>query len=195
MPGFYDEVEAAICGPDGGILAGAAKGAIVVVASTITPAQAKDLAARCAERGIRFVDAPVCQGAERGAQEAYLRMAGRRCRRRGRGGPSGHGAVRQGDLPPRRGRRRHGRQGNEQHAALGGAGGRPRGARHRREPWRTEGEAHPGAVALQRHHLAARALEGHGIGFHGLTKDMQIVLEMGDQARLTLPIAGCCASR
>nr|MDQ2704773.1 NAD(P)-dependent oxidoreductase [Pseudomonadota bacterium] len=70
MPGFYNEVEEAICGADG-LLAGAARDSVIVVASTITPQQAKNLAARCADKGVNFIDAPVCQG-ERGAEEAYL---------------------------------------------------------------------------------------------------------------------------
>mgnify|MGYP003650993790 CR=1 FL=1 len=70
MPGFYNEVEEAICGPEG-VLAGAAAGCVIVVASTITPVQAEALAARCQEKGVAFVDAPVCQG-EIGAEGGYL---------------------------------------------------------------------------------------------------------------------------
>lgn len=70
MPGFYDEVEEAICG-DEGVLAGAAKDCVIVVASTITPPQAENLAERCAQKGVAFVDAPVCQG-EVGAEGGYL---------------------------------------------------------------------------------------------------------------------------
>lgn len=70
MPGFYDEVAESILGADG-LLAGASTGDVIVVASTITPAQAKTLAAECHSRGVDFLDAPVCQG-ERGAEEAYL---------------------------------------------------------------------------------------------------------------------------
>lgn len=70
MPGFFDEVHEAIAG-EYGVLAGAAKDTIVVLASTVTPAQAKQLSALCEEAGVVFIDAPVCQG-ERGAEEAYL---------------------------------------------------------------------------------------------------------------------------
>ncbi|MGV9796518.1 NAD(P)-dependent oxidoreductase [Mycobacterium sp. NPDC003449] len=70
MPGFYDEVAEAILGEDG-LLAGADQGDVIVVASTITPAEAKTLGAQCRLRGVEFLDAPVCQG-ERGAEEAYL---------------------------------------------------------------------------------------------------------------------------
>ena len=70
MPGFFDEVAEAILGHDG-LLAGASAGDVIVVASTITPAEAKTLAAECKAKGVEFLDAPVCQG-ERGAEEAYL---------------------------------------------------------------------------------------------------------------------------
>ena len=70
MPGFFDEVANAILGDDG-LLAGASAGDVIIVASTITPAQAKSIAAECLSRGVDFLDAPVCQG-ERGAEEAYL---------------------------------------------------------------------------------------------------------------------------
>src|SRR3954451_20279996 len=70
MPGFFDEVAESILGDDG-LLAGASQGDVIVVASTITPAQAKMLAAKCQSRGVHFLDAPVTQG-ERGAEEAYL---------------------------------------------------------------------------------------------------------------------------
>ena len=70
MPGFYDEVEEAIAG-ENGLLAGAPEGAVIVVASTLAPEQAKELAARCETQGVRFLDAPVAQG-QRGAEGAYL---------------------------------------------------------------------------------------------------------------------------
>lgn len=187
MPGFYDEVEAAICGPQG-ILAGAAKGAIVVVASTITPAQAKDLAARCAECGIRFVDAPVCQG-ERGAQEAYLVwLVG--------GADDVVEEVRPVMEPC-----------GKEIFHLGEVGAGMVGkAMNNMLLW----------AALVADHEALAIAESHGVPKEKLIpallrssgtnwplehwkdmhripwahKDMQIVLEMGDQARLTLPIAG-----
>lgn len=70
MPGFFDEVAESISGDDG-LLAGASPGDVIIVASTITPAQAKTLATACQSQGVDFLDAPVCQG-ERGAEEAYL---------------------------------------------------------------------------------------------------------------------------
>jgi 3-hydroxyisobutyrate dehydrogenase-like beta-hydroxyacid dehydrogenase len=187
MPGFFDEVEAAICGPDG-VLAGAAAGAIVVVASTITPAQAKTLAARCAERGVRFVDAPVCQG-ERGAVEAYLVwLVG--------GADADVEAVRPVMEPCGR-----------EVFHLGDVGAGMVGkAMNNMLLW----------AALVADHEALAIAESHGVTKERLIpallrssgtnwplehwaemkripwahKDMQIVLEMGDQARLTLPIAG-----
>lgn len=70
MPGFYDEVVEAICGGDG-VLKSARQGSVVVVASSITPLQAQELAKQCQEKGVSFVDAPVCQG-EVGAVGGYL---------------------------------------------------------------------------------------------------------------------------
>jgi len=187
MPGFYDEVEAAICGPDG-ILDGAAQGAIVVVASTVTPLQAKELAARCAQRGVRFVDAPVCQG-ERGALEAYLVwLVG--------GEEADVEAVRPAMEPCGR---------EVFHLGAVGAGMVGK-AMNNMLLW----------AALVADHEALAIAENHGVPKEKLIpallrssgtnwplehwkdmhripwahKDMQIVLEMGDQARLTLPVAG-----
>ncbi|MFK8252305.1 NAD(P)-dependent oxidoreductase [Ancylobacter terrae] len=187
MPGFYDEVEAAICGT-AGILDEAAEGAIVVVASTITPLQAKQLAARCAEHGVRFVDAPVCQG-ERGALEAYLVwLVG--------GDAADVEAVRPAMEPCGR---------EVFHLGAVGAGMVGK-AMNNMLLW----------AALVADHEALAIAESHGVPKEKLIpallrssgtnwplehwkdmnripwahKDMQIVLEMGDQARLTLPIAG-----
>lgn len=187
MPGFHDEVEAAICGPEG-ILTSAAEGVIVVVASTITPAQAKALAARCAGRGVRFVDAPVCQG-ERGAREAYLLwLVG--------GDEKDIEAVRPAMEPC-----------GKEIFHLGAVGAGMVGkAMNNMLLW----------AALVADHEALAIAESHGVPKEKLIpallrssgtnwplehwkdmhripwahKDMQIVLEMGDQARLTLPIAG-----
>jgi 3-hydroxyisobutyrate dehydrogenase-like beta-hydroxyacid dehydrogenase len=70
IPGFYEEVFESICGAEG-VLAGARPGTVVVVSSTISSVQAEDLARRCAEKGVAFVDAPICQG-EIGAIGGYL---------------------------------------------------------------------------------------------------------------------------
>ncbi|MGD9710361.1 MAG: NAD(P)-dependent oxidoreductase, partial [Halothiobacillaceae bacterium] len=69
------DVEALAFGPDG-LAAGFAPGSIHVDMSTIAPATARALAARYAERGIGWVDAPV-SGGGRGARDATLAiMAG-----------------------------------------------------------------------------------------------------------------------
>lgn len=187
MPGFFDEVEAAIAGPDG-LLEGAAKGSVIVVASTITPAQAKDLAVCCTEKGVEFVDAPVCQG-ERGAEEAYLvwLVGGDEKtveRVRPVMEPCGREVFHLGDV---------------------GAGMVGK-AMNNMLLW----------AALIADHEALSIAESHGVTKERLIpallrssgtnwplehwkdmhripwahKDMQIVLEMGDQARLTLPLAG-----
>ncbi|SON53883.1 2-(hydroxymethyl)glutarate dehydrogenase [Hartmannibacter diazotrophicus] len=187
MPGFYNEVEEAICAA-GGILEGAAEGCVVVVASTIKPDQAKDLAQRCAARGVRFIDAPVCQG-ERGALEAYLVWLV--------GGPED---VVEEVAPVLR-------TCGEEIFHLGDVGAGMVGkAMNNMLLW----------AALVADHEALAIAEKHGVSTDRLIpallrssgtnwplehwsemkripwahKDMQIVLEMGDKAGLTLPIAG-----
>ena len=59
------DVELVVRGPDG-VLAGAAPGLLVIDTSTIAPDTARALAARCAEAGVAFLDAPV-SGGEQGA--------------------------------------------------------------------------------------------------------------------------------
>jgi 3-hydroxyisobutyrate dehydrogenase len=64
-----------VAGPDG-VLAGAMRGLVVVDTSTIAPDTARALAARCAEAGVGFLDAPV-SGGEQGAIAGTLSiMAG-----------------------------------------------------------------------------------------------------------------------
>jgi 3-hydroxyisobutyrate dehydrogenase len=64
------EVEALLDGPDG-LLAGLAEGALVVDCTSGDPAGAQRVAARLAERGVAFVDAPVSGGVA-GAERAAL---------------------------------------------------------------------------------------------------------------------------
>jgi len=64
------DVEAVLFGPDG-ILAGGRQGSLVIDCSTISPSATRGFAARLAERGIGFVDAPVSGGSE-GAQKGTL---------------------------------------------------------------------------------------------------------------------------
>src|SRR5262245_62652053 len=59
------DVELVVTGPDG-VLAGAARDLVVIDTSTIAPDTARTLAARCAEAGVGFLDAPV-SGGEQGA--------------------------------------------------------------------------------------------------------------------------------
>jgi len=69
------DVEEVICGPRG-VLQGIGAGRLVVDTSTIGPKAARAIAARCAEAGVRFMDAPV-SGGPPGAQQATLSiMAG-----------------------------------------------------------------------------------------------------------------------
>ena len=68
------QVEAAITGHEG-ILSGARPGSLIIETSTIGPAQSRELARRCAERGVKFIDASVSGGvgpAERGTLTAMI---------------------------------------------------------------------------------------------------------------------------
>ena len=61
---------------DDGLLAGAREGTLVIDMSTISPVVTREIAERCGERGIGWVDAPV-SGGDVGAREATLSiMAG-----------------------------------------------------------------------------------------------------------------------
>jgi 3-hydroxyisobutyrate dehydrogenase len=64
------EVEEVLLGPEG-VAAAARPGTVAVDCSTIAPDAARDLAARLASRGMRFVDAPV-SGGQKGAAEGTL---------------------------------------------------------------------------------------------------------------------------
>jgi 3-hydroxyisobutyrate dehydrogenase-like beta-hydroxyacid dehydrogenase len=70
-----DQVTEVVAGKEG-VLAGTAKGALIVVHSTIRPSTIEKLAALAAERGIELIDVPV-SGSERGARERTMSfMAG-----------------------------------------------------------------------------------------------------------------------
>jgi 3-hydroxyisobutyrate dehydrogenase-like beta-hydroxyacid dehydrogenase len=58
-------------GKDSGALAGLKSGSIYIDSSTVSPALARRIAAACAERGVRFLDAPVT-GGDWGAKKGEL---------------------------------------------------------------------------------------------------------------------------
>jgi 3-hydroxyisobutyrate dehydrogenase len=64
------DVEAVLFGPDG-VADGLAAGGLVIDCSTVSPAATAGFAARLAERGVGFVDAPMSGGSE-GAKQATL---------------------------------------------------------------------------------------------------------------------------
>ena len=64
------DVERVVTGPDG-VLAGKGRGGVIIDHSTISPAATRALAGRAAERGIKFLDAPV-SGGDVGARNATL---------------------------------------------------------------------------------------------------------------------------
>lgn len=68
--GNDDDVEAVVDGPDG-VLAGLARGAVLVDHTTASADLARALHARCADTGVGFIDGPV-SGGEAGAQNGKL---------------------------------------------------------------------------------------------------------------------------
>ena len=68
-------VESAYTG-DGGVLAAARTGTLCVDMSTIDPAVSRRMAAAAAERGLRFVDAPVSGGVPRAVEGTLAIMVG-----------------------------------------------------------------------------------------------------------------------
>jgi 3-hydroxyisobutyrate dehydrogenase len=68
-------VEQAYLGP-GGVLEGAAAGRLCIDMSTIEPAVSRAVAARCRERGVRFLDAPVSGGVPRAEEGTLAIMVG-----------------------------------------------------------------------------------------------------------------------
>src|SRR5439155_14934386 len=100
------EVEAVLFGPDGAA-AGLAEGSLVVDMSTIAPSAVKEIAARLAEQGAGFVDAPVTGSKPRAEDGTLTIMAGGSPEDFARAeplfeamgklivhcGPSGHGAM------------------------------------------------------------------------------------------------------
>jgi len=72
--GFDSEVEAAMFG-DNGVMAGAADGTLIAIASTIAPRTMHKLAARCAGRSVTLLDIPLCRG-EPAAEAGKLLIMG-----------------------------------------------------------------------------------------------------------------------
>lgn len=69
------DVEAVILGEDG-IIQQAKAGSLVIDCSTISPQATRDLAAKLAEKGIRFLDAPLSGGSEGAAKGTLTIMIG-----------------------------------------------------------------------------------------------------------------------
>lgn len=64
------QVEQVVAGPTG-VLSGAARGALIVVHSTVRPSTIERLAAGAARKGVELIDVPV-SGSERGAREKTM---------------------------------------------------------------------------------------------------------------------------
>lgn len=75
MVGFEKELRAIVL-DDGGILAGARPGLIIVVSSTVDPSTVREIAALCKARHVDLVDAPVTRGVHGAREGTLLVMAG-----------------------------------------------------------------------------------------------------------------------
>jgi 3-hydroxyisobutyrate dehydrogenase-like beta-hydroxyacid dehydrogenase len=74
--GFDSEVETVMFG-DNGVLAGAADGSVVAVASTVAPATMRKLQRRFANRsGVTLLDIPLCRGEQAAERGKLLLMGG-----------------------------------------------------------------------------------------------------------------------
>ncbi len=71
----YDQVRSVLLG-DESILAALAPGALVILMSTVSPAQAREAGAACAERDVGLLDAPVSGGVARAASGELSIMLG-----------------------------------------------------------------------------------------------------------------------
>ena len=69
------QTESVLFGDDG-VVPGMKPGACVISCATVPPDFARDMAARCAERGVRYLDAPISGGSVKAAQGALSVMAG-----------------------------------------------------------------------------------------------------------------------
>ena len=69
------DVEAVILG-ENGVLQGARAGSLVIDCSTISPQSTRDIAAKLAEKGVHFLDAPVSGGSEGAAKGTLTIMVG-----------------------------------------------------------------------------------------------------------------------
>jgi len=75
LVGFEDEVEETIFA-ETGLLAGAAPGLVIAVASTVAPTAMADFAARLGDGDIALIDAPLCRGEGAARDGTLLVMVG-----------------------------------------------------------------------------------------------------------------------
>lgn len=68
-------VREAVCG-EGGVLEGAAPGTVLVDMSSIAPGASQEIAAACAEKGVKMLDAPVSGGEPKAVDGTLSIMAG-----------------------------------------------------------------------------------------------------------------------
>ena len=75
--GYADEVNAVVHGPDG-LLATLAKGSIIAISSTVSPATVQAIDAAAQPKGIGVLDAPICRGRWAADEGTLLAMVGGR---------------------------------------------------------------------------------------------------------------------
>ena len=73
--GYEEEVTAVTRGDDG-LLTTMSDGSLLIVSSTCTPEFVKDLSGACGQKGIEFVDSPICRGAMAADAGTMLAMVG-----------------------------------------------------------------------------------------------------------------------
>src|SRR5262245_29627698 len=73
--GYTDEVNAVVYGA-GGLIANLAKGSIIAVSSTTSPATVQQIAKEAAPKGIGVLDAPICRGRFAADEGTLLALVG-----------------------------------------------------------------------------------------------------------------------
>jgi 3-hydroxyisobutyrate dehydrogenase/2-hydroxy-3-oxopropionate reductase len=73
--GYTEEVNAVVYG-DGGLIATLAKGSIIAVSSTVSPATVQAIDAAATHKGIGVLDAPICRGRFAADEGTLLAMVG-----------------------------------------------------------------------------------------------------------------------
>ena len=152
------EVEAVLDGPDG-LLAGFRRGALLIDCTSGDPASSRRIAARLAERGVGFVDAPLVPPLTGASTKPTPRSARRAAMRRELAGSPEVQSIR--SAPPRKPARRPSepsstastsREVGRQVSTISAAAAASRGVAATRAPWRA---ANRSATAVVRFHTVS----------------------------------------